>query len=142
MLRKALRGALVGAGVAGLLLSATSATAKSKWEEAQHPGFSFEGPLGKFDQGALQRGFKIYSEVCSSCHSMNLVYYRNLAQPGGPFFSPKYPNPNDSPYAKAIAADIKVPDIDQDTGDTIQRPATGRQRRGSSARPVGHRQGA
>ena len=124
MLRKALRGALLGAGVAGLLLSATSATAKSKWEEAQHPGFSFEGPLGKFDQGALQRGFKIYSEVCSSCHSMNLVYYRNLAQPGGPFYSPKYPNPNDSPYAKAIAADVKVPDIDQDTGDAIQRPAT------------------
>ena len=124
MLRKALTRALLGAGAASLLLSATSATAKSKWEEPHHPGFSFEGPLGKFDQGALQRGFKIYSEVCSSCHSMNLVYYRNLAQPGAPFYSPKYPNPNDSPYAKAIAADIKVPDIDQDTGDTIQRPAT------------------
>ena len=124
MLRHALRGALLGAGVAGLLLSATSAFAKSKWEEPQHPGFSFEGPLGKFDQGSLQRGFKIYSEVCSSCHSMNLVYYRNLAQPGGPFFDPKFPNPNDSPYAKAIAADVKVPDIDQDTGDAIQRPAT------------------
>ena len=124
MLRKALRGALLGAGVAGLLLSAGTASAKSKAEEPQHPGFSFDGPLGKFDQGSLQRGFKIYSEVCSSCHSMNLVYYRNLAQPGGPFYSPKYPNPNDSPYAKAIAADVKVPDIDQDTGDAVQRPAT------------------
>ena len=124
MLRKALRGALLGAGVAGLLLSAGTASALTKVEEPSDPGFSFEGPLGKFDQAALQRGFKVYSEVCSSCHSMNLMYYRNLAQPGGPFYSPKYPNPNDSPYAKAIAADIKVPDIDQDTGDAIQRPAT------------------
>ena len=124
MLRKALRGALLGAGLAGLLLSAGAASAKSKAEEPHFPGFSFDGPLGKFDQGALQRGFKIYSEVCSSCHSMNLVYYRNLAQPGGPFYDPKFPNPNDSPYAKAIAADVKVPDIDQDTGDAVQRPAT------------------
>jgi ubiquinol-cytochrome c reductase cytochrome c1 subunit len=125
MLRKALKGALAGAGVAGLLLAAVApAAAKTKWEEPRDGHFSFAGPLGKFDQGALQRGYKIYAEVCSSCHSMNLMYYRNLAQPGGPFYDPKFPNPNDSPYAKAIATEIKVPDIDQDTGDTIQRPAT------------------
>ena len=124
MFAKALKGALVGAAVAGLVLSATAATAKTKAQEPQYPGFSFDGPLGKFDQGALQRGFKIYSEVCSSCHSMNLMYYRNLGQPGGPFYDPNHPNPNDSPYAKAIAADVKVPDIDPDTGDAVQRPAT------------------
>ena len=124
MLRIALRRALLGLGVAGLVLSATAVSAKTKVEEPNHPGFSFEGPLGKFDQGSLQRGFKIYSEVCWSCHSMNLMYYRNLGQPGGPFYDAKHPNPNDSPYAKAIAADVKVPDIDQDTGDVIQRPAT------------------
>jgi ubiquinol-cytochrome c reductase cytochrome c1 subunit len=124
MFSKMLKGALLGAGVAGLLLSATASSAKTKVEEPQDGHFSFAGPLGKFDQGSLQRGFKIYSEVCSSCHSMSLMYYRNLAQPGGPFFSPKFPNPNDSPYAKAIAADVKVPDIDPDTGDTVQRPAT------------------
>ncbi len=124
MLRNALKGALLGAGAAALLLCATGASAKTKAEEPNHPGFSFEGPLGKFDQASMQRGFKIYSEVCSSCHSMNLMYYRNLAQPGGPFFDPKHPNPNDSAFAKAIAADVKVPDIDQDTGDAIQRPAT------------------
>jgi ubiquinol-cytochrome c reductase cytochrome c1 subunit len=125
MLRKALKGALLGASVAGLLLCAGQASAKSKWEEPKHPGFSFEGLLfGRFDQAQLQRGYKVYAEVCSACHAMNLMYYRNLAQPGGPFFDPKHPNPNDSPYAKAIAADIKVPDIDPDTGDAIQRPAT------------------
>ncbi len=124
MFGKALKGAILCAGVAGLLLSATAASAKTKALEAEHPGFSFEGPLGKFDQSALQRGFKVYSEVCSACHAMNLMSYRNLAQPSGPFFSAKFPNPNDSPYVKAIAGDVKVPDIDPDTGDTVQRPAT------------------
>ena len=124
MFAKALKGALLGAAVAGSILSASAATAKTKAQEPHYPGFSFDGPLGKFDQAALQRGFKIYAEVCSSCHSMSLMYYRNLGQPGGPFYDPKHPNPNDSPYAKAIAADVKVPDIDPDTGDTVQRPAT------------------
>ncbi|WP_158912956.1 cytochrome c1 [Caulobacter sp. S45] len=124
MLRNALKSALLGAGVAGLLLAAGGASAKTKVEEPRNGHFSFEGPFGKFDQAALQRGYKVYAEVCSSCHAMNLLFYRNLGQPGGPFFDPKHPNPNDSPYAKAISADIKVPDIDPDTGDTIQRPAT------------------
>ena len=121
---RALRGALRGLVAAALVLSAGAAAAKTSQEEPKHPGFSFEGPFGKFDQGALQRGYKVYAEVCSACHSMSLMYYRNLAQKGGPFYDPKYPNPSDSPYAKAIAADIKVPDLDQDTGDTVQRPAT------------------
>jgi ubiquinol-cytochrome c reductase cytochrome c1 subunit len=86
--------------------------------------FSFEGPLGKFDRAAVQRGFKVYQEVCSSCHSMDLVYYRNLGQPGGPFYNERYPNPNDNPWAKAIAAEAMVADIDPDTGDAITRPAT------------------
>jgi ubiquinol-cytochrome c reductase cytochrome c1 subunit len=124
MLRNALKSALLGASVAGLLLAAGGASAKTKVMEPEDGHFSFEGPLGKFDQGALQRGYKVYAEVCSACHAMHLMYYRNLAQPGGPFFDEKHPNPNDSPYAKAIAADIKVPDIDADTGDVIQRPAT------------------
>ena len=45
--------------------------------------WSFAGPFGKYDPAQLQRGFKIYREVCSTCHSMNLVSFRNLAEPGG-----------------------------------------------------------
>ena len=123
-LKGALRGALLGVGLGGFLLSASSAYAVTKAEAPEHPGFSFEGPFGKFNQAAEQRGFKVYSEVCSACHSMSLMSYRNLAQPSGPFYSAQFPNPNDSPYVKAIAADVKVPDVDQDTGDAIQRPAT------------------
>ena len=105
-------------------MSAAPASARTTQEELKHVQWSFEGPLGRFDQASLQRGYKVYAEVCSSCHAMNLMYYRNLCQMNGPFFDPKHPNPNDAPVCKAIAADIKVPDIDPDTGDAIQRPAT------------------
>ena len=46
--------------------------------------WSFSGPFGKYDRGALQRGLKIYKEVCSACHSLNYIAFRNLADPGGP----------------------------------------------------------
>ena len=117
---------IVAAGLAAGALSGSAglAQAKTNAEEPQAMHFGWEGMFGKFDQGQLQRGYKVYREVCSSCHSMNLVYFRNLAQKGGPFFDPKHPNPNDSPVVKTIAADFKVPSIDSDTGDPTTRPAT------------------
>jgi ubiquinol-cytochrome c reductase cytochrome c1 subunit len=116
--------AIAVSGVAALLVAASPAASATHALEPKDVHFSFEGPLGKFDQAALQRGFKVYQEVCSACHSMNLVYYRNLAQKGGPFYDEKHPNPNDSPYAKTIAAEAMVPDIDPDTGDPVTRAAT------------------
>ena len=107
-----------------LALVGAPAFAATTHEEPKDVHWSFEGPFGKFDQEQLQRGYKVYHDVCSTCHSMNLMSYRNLADKGGPFYSEKYPNPNDSPYAKSIAKDFQVPDIDTDTGDAIQRPAT------------------
>ena len=118
---KGILGAIAGMA---LFAGAGSAAAAAHGPKLENPGFSFQGPLGKFDRGALQRGYKVYAEVCSACHGMNLMYYRNLAQEGGPFFNERYPNPNDSPYAKAIAAGIQVADIDPDTGDAIDRAAT------------------
>jgi ubiquinol-cytochrome c reductase cytochrome c1 subunit len=55
---------------------------------------------------------------------MNLVAFRNLGDPGGPFWNPKYPNPNENPVVKAIAKDFQIADIDSDSGDTIKRPGT------------------
>ena len=46
--------------------------------------FSFEGPFGTYDRAALQRGFQVYKEVCSACHSLNCVAFHALADPGGP----------------------------------------------------------
>ncbi len=86
--------------------------------------WSFEGPFGHYDQEQLQRGYKVYREVCSSCHAMNQIAFRNLGDPGAPFYDPKYPNSNDNPKVKAIAADYKVSDVDGDSGDVIKRPAT------------------
>jgi len=120
MLRKGL--ALAALGLS--LLAGHAAQAAPEPLEPKNVSWSFEGPFGKFDQAQLQRGYKVYREVCSACHSMNLMYFRNLGQKGGPFYDPKYPNPNDNPYVKSLAKDIQVKDIDSDTGDQIQRPAT------------------
>lgn len=110
----------------GLALAfAGFASAETTQVEPKAAHWSFDNPVfGKFDQEQLQRGYKVYHDVCSTCHSMNLMTFGDMARPGGPFYSPKYPNPNDNPYVKALAADYKVADIDSDTGDVIQRPAT------------------
>src|SRR5690606_11878602 len=74
------------------------------------------------DQAQLQRGYRVYREVCAACHSMNLLSFRNLGQPGGPFWSEAYPNPNENPWVKAIAAEFEIADIDSETGEAITRP--------------------
>ena len=108
----------------GLSLLAAPALAATTRKEPQDIHWSFEGPMGRFDQAQLQRGYKVYREVCSACHAMNLMYFRNLGQKGGPFYDPKYKNPNENPYVKSLAHDIMVSDIDTDTGDAVKRPAT------------------
>ncbi|MFA6267385.1 MAG: cytochrome c1, partial [Pseudolabrys sp.] len=59
-----------------------------------------------------QRGFKVYKEVCSACHSMSLVSFRNLAEDGGPGFS--------EAQIEALAAEYKIKDLD-DKGESIER---------------------
>src|SRR3954453_11486629 len=118
MLRKGLALAALG-----LALVAGPALAKTSFEEPKDVHWAFEGPFGQFDKEQLQRGYKVYREVCSACHAMDLMYLRNLGQKGGPFFDPKYPNSNDNPYVKSLAKDIQVKAIDSDTGDAIQRAA-------------------
>lgn len=116
---------IAAAAAAGLLAAAAPALAETT--QAPLKGdvhWSFEGPFGMYDQAQLQRGYKVYKEVCSSCHSMNLVAYRNLADKGGPFYDPKYPVPTDNPVVKALAKDAQIDDIDSDSGDAIKRPGT------------------
>jgi len=76
--------------------------------------WSFAGFFGKYDQAQLQRGFQVYKEVCSSCHSMKLVAFRNLGDPGGPHFTPE--------EVKALAATYTVNDGPNDAGDMFERP--------------------
>ena len=77
--------------------------------------WSFKGITGKFDRSSLQRGYQVYTEVCASCHSMNLVSYRNLGEPGGPEFSVD--------QVKAIAANFEVEDGPNADGEMFTRPA-------------------
>ncbi len=73
-----------------------------------------DGPFGKFDKAQLQRGFQVYSEVCSACHSLSLVSFRDLKEIGY----------NDAEIKK-IASDWKtqVPSINPDTGEAATRQA-------------------
>ncbi len=105
---------LPAALVAGWLAAAVPALA----QDAENPlpqqqSWSFSGPFGKFDTGQLQRGYQVYRQVCSNCHSMQDVAFRNLAQPGGPEFS-------DS-QVKALAATFKVIDGVDDSGNPAER---------------------
>ena len=77
--------------------------------------WSFKGLFGKFDRASLQRGYQIYSEVCSGCHSMKYLSYRNLSEKGGPEFS--------ITEAKTIAANYEVTDGPNSDGEMFIRPA-------------------
>ncbi|WP_309629653.1 cytochrome c1 [Brevundimonas sp.] len=104
--------------------AATPALAEGGAHHPRSGGFSFDGPFGTFDQGQLQRGYKVYREVCAACHSMDLVYFRTLGEKGGPFYDPHAENPAANRYVRALAAEIEVGDIDSETGEAIMRPAT------------------
>ncbi len=93
------------------LCAAASAEDTSLPLPIKHVQWSFEGPFGMYDQAALQRGFQIYKEVCSACHSLNLVAFHDLAAPGGPGFT--------EAQAKAIAAGYKIPAPPNDQGEVF-----------------------
>jgi ubiquinol-cytochrome c reductase cytochrome c1 subunit len=98
------------------LLAAIGLSDAARAEESVdllQPHWSFDGPFGTFDRAALQRGFQVYKEVCSSCHALSLLFYRNLGGPGGPGFG--------EDEVKAIAAGYKVQDGPNDQGEMFER---------------------
>ena len=102
------------AAVAGVaLLGGTSnplAAAEAEHPEAQD--WQFTGPFGKFDVASIQRGLQVYLEVCSACHSLNQVAYRNLFDLGF-----------NADEVEAIAAQYEVTDGPDDDGEMFQREA-------------------
>lgn len=78
---------------------------------APEGGFSFDGPLGKWDIAQLQRGYAVYKQVCAACHSLKYVAFRNLGQLG--YSEGQY---------RAEAATWNVPGIDPNTGEATTRP--------------------
>jgi ubiquinol-cytochrome c reductase cytochrome c1 subunit len=118
---------VIGLGFAGVLLISLiagiseiiSAPAEPTAEEEfhrhpKHLALASDGPLGKFDNQQLQRGFQVYKEVCAACHGLSLVAFRDLHALG-----------YEDPEVKAIANQwaIEVPSVNPDTGEPATRKA-------------------
>jgi ubiquinol-cytochrome c reductase cytochrome c1 subunit len=101
----------LAATAAVLGMGAPSASASESDVKLPSPGWSFDGMFGTFDPAAQQRGFQIYTEVCSGCHALKHLYYRNLKDIG---FS--------DDEVKAIAAAVQVTDGPNDQGEMFERP--------------------
>ena len=89
-------------------------TAEHEFHEHAHApegGYSFDGPFGTWDYAQLQRGYQVYKEVCSACHSLKFVAIRDLGQLG-----------YSEAQVKAEAASWTVPGIDPNTGEATTRP--------------------
>jgi cytochrome c1 len=105
------------AAAAALMAAASGAWAQEDAPDAPHQDWSFAGVFGTFDRGSLQRGFQVYNEVCSNCHSMRLLHYRDLGPEGpegGIGFS--------AAQVAAIAAQKQVEDGPNDQGEMFRRP--------------------
>ena len=98
-----------------LMMFETQASENSKHEEAPKlHEWSFAGAFGRYDTAQIRRGFKVYKEVCSTCHSVKMLAFRNLSQPGGPEFSER--------EVAELAASYKIKDGPNDAGDFYDRP--------------------
>jgi len=96
------------------IVASNSAYSEENKTEFIKNNWSFEGVFGTFDRASLQRGYQVYQEVCSGCHSVQHLSYRNLSEKGGPEFS--------IDEAKAIAAQFDVTDGPNEDGEMFTRP--------------------
>jgi ubiquinol-cytochrome c reductase cytochrome c1 subunit len=101
---------------AGLVAAPAALASEGAHKEAtpNRYDWSFSGVFGAYDAAQIKRGFQVYKEVCSSCHSLKLVAFRNLAEPGGPGFTEK--------EVADLAASYKIKDGPNDAGDMFERP--------------------
>ncbi len=100
-----LAAALVALGLAAPAFAQDVVIPRESW--------TFAGPFGTYDKNQLQRGFQVFKEVCSNCHTARLLAFRNLDEDGGPEFS--------EAQVKALAATYTIDDPDADGG---KRPGT------------------
>jgi len=102
-------------GISGSIASPAEPTAEEEFhKEPKHLALASDGPFGKFDRQQLQRGFQVYKEVCSACHSLKLVAFHDLHALG-----------YKEPEIKAIANQwaIEVPSENPETGEAATRKA-------------------
>ncbi|HFB2048953.1 MAG TPA: Cytochrome b/c1 [Hyphomicrobiaceae bacterium MAG_BT-2024] len=97
------------------LILTTGAFAAGSHIEIPRNEWSFSGISGQYDKAQLQRGFQIYREACSSCHSLNRIAFRNLAQKGGPEFPEE--------ELKVLASEYEVDALPNEDGEVKKRSA-------------------
>lgn len=107
---------LTTSAAVALALTAGHVNAAEVEVEIEDYAFSFEGPFGSFDQMQLQRGLQVYTEICSACHGLEHVAFRNLHDEGGPAL------PEDQMRAYAEFYEVFDPTLFDGEGDF--RPAT------------------
>ena len=109
----------IAAMLATTLLSCAAIGAESGHTaiEIERQSWPFAGFKGQFDKAQLQRGFQVYKEVCSACHGLNRLSFRNLVQPGGPEF------PEDAVKKLAVEWPNQITDGPNDEGKMFERPA-------------------
>ena len=98
-------------GIAGLVVAAGAALAAAPEVELPERQWSFSGIFGTFERDDLRRGYEVYRNVCSACHSLDLLRYRELAQLG-----------YSQDEIKAIAAEQSYTDGPNDQGEMFERP--------------------
>jgi ubiquinol-cytochrome c reductase cytochrome b/c1 subunit len=114
--KKGLSSSLLGSiFLAGVMLSSPHSLASGNLEKPPMLPWTFSGVFGQFDPAQLQRGFKVYREVCASCHSLKLLPFRALSQKGGPEFSES--------QVKTLAASYSVLGEPDEKGEVNDRPA-------------------
>jgi ubiquinol-cytochrome c reductase cytochrome c1 subunit len=102
-------------GAAALILAASGLELSAQIAETPEPvhvKWHHDGLFGTFDRASAQRGFQVYREVCSACHGLTFVAFRNLTDLG---FSAE--------QIEALAAEYTVTDGPNDEGDMFERPA-------------------
>ena len=108
--------ALVGSlTLAGAILPACAADEGGEEHAIARQTWSFGGFTGQYDQAQLQRGFQVYQQVCTACHGLKRVRFRNLAEPGGPEF------PEAAVKALAAAWPYQISGELDDQGNPVDR---------------------
>ena len=105
------RSLLTAAAAAILSFTAGQGIAADETVHVMKQHWSFDGPFGTYDRAAAQRGFQVYKEVCSNCHPINMIHYRDLTGIGF-----------NEDEVKAIAAGYQTTDGPNDEGEMFQRP--------------------
>jgi len=109
---------LLASGVlASVLAAPETGNAAGSAPHIERQQWSFSGITGTYDKAQLQRGFQVYQNVCSACHGLERLSWRNLVEEGGSEF------PEEAVKALAAEWPNQITDGPNDEGEMFERPA-------------------